>query len=337
MEEVNIELNNGTCYDAILHDTDVIIKNLSKERSPTLRDMEELLKLVQIVDEKCHAAEEKTNDQERDHLETKLLVIWKKLGSVMHPVMEIDDELLPVYNELSEISKELDILDRREGEAMNEYQREFALIVLQDRLHKVEETSVSGVFLSEGVTSLVNVTIPSGQSICASLLAHCYRIVYNIQCHDIKSFGKQREVGIRPVEELNQSLAALLMSLKVGLKNDPRYFETLMGEAERYEDLKSAMGNYGMDGVLSGNNKKLDVLDQDENGRFVEFESLGSDLNLTHALINDCILAYSEPIKRSSNLVSQKEIGESREKLLDHLEACGGKHNTDFLKALFEI
>jgi hypothetical protein len=87
--------------------------------------MEELLKLVQLVDEKCNDAEEKTNDQERDHLEAKLLVIWKKLGSVMHPVMELDDELLPIYNEFSEISKELDILNRREGEAMNIDQRQF--------------------------------------------------------------------------------------------------------------------------------------------------------------------------------------------------------------------
>ncbi|KAJ3088918.1 hypothetical protein HK102_007638 [Quaeritorhiza haematococci] len=99
--------------------------------------------------------------------------IWLQFDELILPLWRVDDSLVPIYEELAAIRRELEQIlstpfDDKRADTIRH---------LQSRLHNIENQYViDGKFVPDGWSKMGG-KIPSGQAIVASLLTRCYRLV----------------------------------------------------------------------------------------------------------------------------------------------------------------
>jgi hypothetical protein len=131
--------------------------------------------------------------------------MWTGIERVLYPVLQVDHQLLPVYKELVDIHNILDELKNAQSFYDSPEFRNVSLLLLQERLHKLESQKVEGVFMPSQVTSIQNQKIPAGQALCASLMNRCFNLIHYLQT-------LSEEYPTEPpskLQELNSSLVSI--------------------------------------------------------------------------------------------------------------------------------
>jgi hypothetical protein len=258
----------------------------SQHPVPT-EDMEHLAQVAW----KVHTAYDhriKQMDQEKAQLQHQIQKMWTLVEGVLYPVLQMDASLLPVYRDLCDIHLILRNLKNDPGMFVNQEARRATLIMIQDRLHKLEAKKVNGVFQESSAFR-----IPSGQAICHSIMEKCYHLVSYLTTHD-----QDPEEPPSKLEELNTSLVALLGCLKTGIPFDHSILPIL-------KDQLAAMEQHKQEGVW-----------KEEDGTIApNQESIQKQIELAHDLLHELELPVPEQVKPMVQQVHQ-----ARDTLLEHGE-----------------
>jgi hypothetical protein len=256
---------------------------------------EEMERLAKVA-WKVHAAYDhrmKQMEQEKAQLQHQIQKMWTLVEGVLYPVLQMDASLLPVYRDLCDIHLILRNLKSHPELFVNHEARRATLILVQDRLHKLEAKKVNGVFM-ESESS--HGRIPSGQAICSSIMEKCYHLVTYLNEHD-----RDPEEPPSRLEELNTSLVALLGCLKTGIPFDRSILPIL-------KEQLSVMEQHKQQGVW-----------KEEDGTVApEQESIQKQIDLAHDLLHELELPVPEKVKPMV-----EEIHQARDTLLEHLEFPG--------------
>ncbi|KAJ3215563.1 hypothetical protein HK099_006305 [Clydaea vesicula] len=152
------------------------LRNKHKEKAPKLTEIQDLAERTwkaNFMYENRLAKLEK----EKRMLENTMKNVWEGFDKLILPMWRIDDDLVPVYENLVEIKRSLEALDCQPFYNADDSER---LLKLQEQLHNIEnEHCVNGLYVPIGWKR--NERIPSGQSILASLMARNYKLVRHIQ------------------------------------------------------------------------------------------------------------------------------------------------------------
>lgn len=102
--------------------------------------------------------------------------IWLKFDTAILPLWRIDDALIPIYEKLAFIRKQLESLHTL-NEVNSDERVEF-LVQLQTELHNLEnENVIDGKVVPMSLRNTIPMNIPSGQAIIMNLLQKCYRLI----------------------------------------------------------------------------------------------------------------------------------------------------------------
>ena len=112
--------------------------------------------------------------QERERLTRSIDVIWKNYEATVLPLWKVEEELVPVYNELAETSQTLDRLSLSSPD-------ESCVQDCQRRLNDLENRFVvDGKFVPSGWSKDGGSKIPAGQAILAQMLHRCYKKTHEL-------------------------------------------------------------------------------------------------------------------------------------------------------------
>ncbi|KAI8895606.1 hypothetical protein BC833DRAFT_567342 [Globomyces pollinis-pini] len=208
--------------------------------------------------------------QEQEELTANVSKMWKQLESVLFPMQEVESSLLPVYKELVEILTCLNQLKNDPYIFLNRESMKARLVILQERLHKLENTYVvDGVFLVDQ-KKLENSTIPSGQAICHTIMDKCYKTVHELVSLNFNE-RKSKEPPTR-LDDLNSSLVTMIGCLKAGFAFDPTLLQIACEELQNIEEHR-----------LNG------VFREDDGSVAPHQDELKMKFDLSHDLLDECI------------------------------------------------
>ncbi|KAJ3118709.1 hypothetical protein HK098_005881 [Nowakowskiella sp. JEL0407] len=116
--------------------------------------------------------------RERQTLNKLVENIWQQFDGVILPLWRVDDAIVPIYEELASLRKQLESLQTLQD--VDSEERSQFLCQIQDRLHEIEnENLIDGKIIPPAVRRTPKV--PGGQAIVMNLLQKCYRLVRVIQ------------------------------------------------------------------------------------------------------------------------------------------------------------
>ena len=109
---------------------------------------------------------------ERDMIQHYVNSIWNQFESMVTPLWKLDDEMMPIYQNLVKIDSDLDAIYEKEW---TETERLQNIHDCQQRLNELESNFyVEGKFVPQGWSKMGG-RIPSGQAILVQLMNKCYK------------------------------------------------------------------------------------------------------------------------------------------------------------------
>jgi hypothetical protein len=236
-------------------------------------------------------------EQEKKFLERSLKTMWTGIERILYPVLQVDHQLLPVYKELVDIHIILDELKNAQSFFANPEFRNASLLLLQEKLHKLESQKVNGVFMPPNVTSIQNQQIPTGQALCVSLMNRCFNMIHYLQT-------LPDEYPTEPpskLQELNSSLVSILGCLKAGYDFDPMVLKLLKEQLTQIQNQRKDGVFYELDGT-----------------RAVDQIRIQKEFDLAQDLLYECLVHSPEQDFMTREM--ENRVYEARQQLWDQLE-----------------
>jgi chromosome segregation ATPase len=147
------------------------IKAIRQQGTPKISQVQEL---AERIFEASMLADKRLAQlgQERERLSRFIEASWKNYEATVLPLWKVEEELVPVYDELAETSQALDRLSLSSPDESRERQVQDC----QRRLNDLENrVVVDGKFVPSGWSKEGGGKIPAGQAILAQMMHRCYK------------------------------------------------------------------------------------------------------------------------------------------------------------------
>lgn len=147
------------------------VKAVRQQETPKVAQVQEL---AERIFEASMSADKRLAQlgQERERLTRSIDAIWQNYEATVLPLWKVEEELVPVYDELAETSQALDRLSLSSSDESRDRQVQDC----QRRLNDLENRIVvDGKFVPSGWSKEGGSKIPTGQAILAQMLHRCYK------------------------------------------------------------------------------------------------------------------------------------------------------------------
>jgi hypothetical protein len=211
-------------------------------------------------------------------------IVWRKFDTILIPLWNFDEQLIPIYEQLSEILLGLEELQSKPfsvsfGENLAKY---------QEKLREIEERHVRDgkIFADSG-------SVPRGQAMCITLLNRCYSVAYELNCEESNIDSSLVEVYHRLLD-LVDNISCLRDTLDLGYEVDPLELQLFNEQVDSIASLKI-------------NDKFLNPEGQIAEGQF----TLQKELDMCYNLLHECVIiqasresggSFADQISKLSNI-----------------------------------
>ena len=234
--------------------------------------------------------------QERDQINRYVNSIWNMFEGMVGPLWKVNEELMPVYEELAGLHRDLEVIEHQ-GSSMNLSDRHEKITRIQEQLNQLENrVVVDGKVVPRGWSKMGG-QIPEGQAVVTTLMNRCYKLAHHLLLEE-PDVDPSLALFHRQLQHIVSELMLIRGAPDVGLKINPYELSQLQEELDQI-DSQQKDGKFVDDAgnVLPGQAKIRDLLEH------------------AYDLVNDCLVAMED--EEGSHRDSLSLLQSLGERLLD--------------------